>query len=173
MQRWCGAAMGCAAVLLAGCGYHVSGHGDALPTSIHSIYIPAFTNVTSKYKLADSMPEAIAREFIARTRYRIAKDEQSADAVLRGSINTVTFWGMVVDPTTGRASTVQISVNMQVSLVERESGKVLFSRPGFEMHSQYEITANQRAYFDESGAALDRISADAARMVVSAILEKF
>src|ERR1035441_9858054 len=38
--------------LTAGCGYHVSGHGDMLPKTIHTIAIPSFGNLTSRYKLA-------------------------------------------------------------------------------------------------------------------------
>src|ERR1035441_9054724 len=34
--------------MAAGCGYHVSGHGDMLPKTIHTIAIPAFGNVTSR-----------------------------------------------------------------------------------------------------------------------------
>jgi Lipopolysaccharide-assembly len=159
--------------MLAACGYHVSGHADALPPAIHTLYIPAFSNLTTKYKLADSLPEALAREFISRTRYRIVSNETDADAVLHGSVNTVNVYGSVVDPTTGRASTVQISVMMQVSLVQRSTGTVLYTRPNFEWHTQYEIAGDPRAYFDESGVALDRLSKDVARSIVSAILEKF
>ena len=47
---------------------------DLIPKTIHTIAIPAFTNVTTRYKLTDQLPEAIAREFISRTRYRIVTD---------------------------------------------------------------------------------------------------
>ena len=45
-----------------------------------------------RYKLTDHLPEAISREFIARTRYQIVNDPTQADAVLRGAIvNFVAF----------------------------------------------------------------------------------
>ncbi len=52
---------------------------------VHTIAIPPFTNATVRYKLTDSLPEAIGREFIARTHYQIVNDPTQADAVLRGS----------------------------------------------------------------------------------------
>ena len=54
--------------LCAGCGYRVAGRGDLLPRNIHTIAIPAFANTTTRYRLTERMPAAIAREFIARTR---------------------------------------------------------------------------------------------------------
>jgi hypothetical protein len=34
------------------CGYHVSGHADLLPKHIKSIAIPAFGNLSTRYRLA-------------------------------------------------------------------------------------------------------------------------
>ena len=58
---------------------------DLIPKTVHTIAIPAFTNPTTRYKLTDQLPEAIAREFISRTRYRIVSDPNPADAVLKGA----------------------------------------------------------------------------------------
>jgi len=63
---------------------------------------------------------------------------------------------------------------MRVDLVERATGKVLFTRPSFDFRQRYEIsTTSTTAYFDESDAALERLSRDVARDVVTAILEGF
>ena len=75
-----------AAVSLTGCGYHVSGHSDLLPTNIKTIAIPAFGNITGRYRLTDLMPRALTREFISRTRYQVVADERNADAVLKGAV---------------------------------------------------------------------------------------
>ena len=162
-------------ILTASCGYHVSGKGDLLPKNLHTIAIPAFENATVHYRLNDRLPEAISREFIARTRYRVIPDVNEADAVLRGTVVNYVAFPSVFDQVTGRASGLQVSVVMQVALTERATGKVLFSRPSFEMRQTYEFSPNSapQAYFDESETALARLSRDVARDVVSAILEKF
>src|SRR5690242_16680579 len=116
------------AVLATSCGYHLSTHSDSLPPSVKTVAVPAFTNLSTRYKLSDRMPEAIAREFITRTRYRVIGNEQTADAVLRGAIISYTSFPTIFDPTTTRASGVELRVVMQVSLTERASGKVLFTR---------------------------------------------
>ena len=88
------------------CGYHVAGHADLMPKTIQTICIPAFTNATTRYKLTDQLPEAIAQEFISRTRYQIVTDPNTADAVLRGTVLNYISYATVVDPTTGRATAV-------------------------------------------------------------------
>jgi outer membrane lipopolysaccharide assembly protein LptE/RlpB len=161
-------------LLLSSCGYHVAGKADLVPKSIHTIAIPSFTNITTRYKLTDHLPEAISREFIARTRYQIVNDPQAADAVLRGSVTNFIAYPTTLDQQTGRASGLAVNVTMQVSLVERATGKVIFTRPSFDVRQRYEISvSNATAYFDESDAALDRLSRDVARTVVTAILESF
>src|ERR1035437_10666434 len=70
---------------LTGCGYHVSGHGDMLPKTVKTIAIPAFGNLTSRYKLARLLPTDIDRELLFRTRYKIVADPNQAEAVDRKS----------------------------------------------------------------------------------------
>lgn len=161
------------ALLLGGCGYHVAGHADLLPKTLKTVAIPAFGNITARYKLSDQLPEAIAHEFIARTRYKIVKDMNGADAILRGAVLNYFSYPTIFDPQTGRASGVQVLVVMQVSLVERATGKVLFSRPRFEIRERYQISTDASVYFEESDSALARVSKQAARQVVTAILENF
>jgi len=161
-------------VALAACGYHVAGQADLVPKTIHTIAIPNFTNLTTHYKLTDHLPQAIGHEFIARTHYQIVNDPEKADAVLRGSVINYIGYPILFDQQTGSASGLQVNVTMQVSLVERATGKVIFSRPSYEMHQRYEISVTSAPqYFEESDEALDRLSRDVARDLVSSILENF
>ncbi len=160
-------------LLAAGCGYHVSGHTDLLPKTIETVCVPAFGNATTRYKLTDRLPEAITREFISRTRYKVVNDMSQADAILRGTVVNYNAYPVIFDPTSGRASTIQVSVVLAVTLTERATGKVLYTRPGLEWKQQYEISVDPRAFVDESDAALERLSRDVARSVVSGILENF
>lgn len=154
------------------CGYRVSGHADLLPKTIKTIAIPAFTNNTTRYKLTDRMAIALQREFLARTRYRVVNDPAEADAVLRGSVVNYFAFPTIVDPSSGRSTGVQIHVILSMTLADR-AGTVLFNRPNFEIRERYEISVQGESYFEESDVALDRISRQVARSVVSAILENF
>ncbi len=157
----------------ASCGYHAGGRADLIPKTVHTIAVPAFTNVTARYKLTDQLPQAISREFIARTRYRVVTDPETADVVLDGAVLGYNSFPTVFDPKTGRASAVELRVVMRLSLRERATGKVLFNRPNFEMRERYQISIDPAAFFEESDSALLRASQQTARQVVSSILESF
>ncbi len=158
---------------LISCGYRFAGTADALPKTVHTVSIPAFTNLTTRYKLTDQLPEIIAREFITRTRYRVVSDPNTADAVLRGAVSNYTFYPTIFDPATGRAAFAELHVTLSVTLTERATGKVLFSRPNFDVRETYQISPNESQYFEESDPALKRAGQQVARSIVSAVLENF
>jgi outer membrane lipopolysaccharide assembly protein LptE/RlpB len=161
-----------AALLSAACGYHVGPQGTLLPKDVRTVAIPQFGNNTVQYKLASYMSEAVTREFITRTRYKVVSDPKEADATLYGSIVTISSGATVSDPTTGRGSGAQVTVQMQIRLVAKD-GKVIYTRPNFSFQDRYEISIYPGQYIDESQATLTRLSRDVARSVVSALLENF
>ena len=71
----------------AGCGYHVAGHASTLPAEWTDIAIPAFKNDTTTYRIEQRMTQAVIREFITRTKYRVVQDPSNADAVLHGEVS--------------------------------------------------------------------------------------
>jgi hypothetical protein len=144
-----------------------------LPKTLETIAVPAFDNVTIRYKLTDRLPAAISREFSSRTRYRVIHDANRADAVLRGAVVNILTFPVIFDQQTGRATGIQMNVIMQISLIERESGRILFQQPNLEFRQRYESSVSQSAYFEESEVALARLSQEVARSVVSSVLEAF
>jgi outer membrane lipopolysaccharide assembly protein LptE/RlpB len=158
---------------LTACGYHVAGHADLMPKTVKTIAIPAFANPTTRFQIARMLPEDVSREFISRTHYQIVSDPNQADAVLRGVVNNYSAYPTVVDPNSGRATGVQVIVNLQITLTERATGKVLFQRANFEVRDRYTISIDPQSYFDENGTAMGRVSKDAARTIVTGILENF
>jgi hypothetical protein len=159
--------------LLSSCGYHTGGRADLLPATIKTIAIPPFSNATNRYKITDVMAEAITREFVSRTRYKIVTNPEAADAVLRGTVTNYTAGATVFDPVTGRATAVDIHVYLRVTLEERPTGKILFTRPTMDVRERYQVSVSTGAFFEESDTAVARASEQTARQVVSAILNGF
>ncbi len=158
---------------MASCGYRFAGTDNELPKTIHTISVPAFNNLTTRYKLTDQLPDAISREFISRTRYRVVSDPSTADAVLRGAVLNYSFYPTVFDPKTFRAAFAELHVTLSVTLTERATGKVLFSRPNFDVRETYQISPDATQYFEESDPALRRAGQQVARSIVSAVLQNF
>jgi hypothetical protein len=47
-----------ATAALCGCGYHIAGHNDALPKTIHVIAVPALENKTTSYRIEQRLTAA-------------------------------------------------------------------------------------------------------------------
>jgi hypothetical protein len=178
-----------AALLLSACGYHVGGTGSQLPPGLKVIAVPAMKNDTTRYRVEQRMTEAVVREFIARTKYRIVSGEDSADAVLHGEITSFEAVPAVFDTTptsnpsttsvpsvnvaTARATTMLISVHMKVLLEESDTKRVLYKNDNYLFREPYEISTDPSRFFDEQGPALERMSRDFAARLVADILENF
>ena len=155
------------------CGYRVAGRGDRLPPDVRSIAIPVFTNSTHQYRIEQKVSAAITREFIERTKYQVTPDPAGADAVLKGEIKDVRAGVVAYDLATGRATTMQVQVLAQIDLVNQHTKKVLYSNHNYTFREQYQISQNPSTLFEEQNPALDRLSRDLARTLVTAILENF
>ena len=91
------------------CGYHASnGKAALLPPNLKTVAIPAFGNLTARYKLSDVMPQAFSNEFIAHTRYRIVTDPGQADMILTGNILSYAFNPTIFDAAAQRAQGVPL-----------------------------------------------------------------
>jgi predicted transcriptional regulator with HTH domain len=161
------------ALALAGCGYHVGGRASLMPKTIKTIAVPALGNATPHYRLPVLLTAELTRELIARTKYAVVSDPAQADAVLTGMVVNFISYPTVFDPLSNRATGVQAVVILQLTLTERNTGKILYKRQNAEFRELYEISTDPQQYFDESGTAFQRLSRDVARSAVTAILESF
>jgi hypothetical protein len=161
-------------VLLSGCGYHTTGsRATKLPADIRTIAIPAFVNKTPQYKVEQLLTQAVVREFISRTNYHIANDASpEADATLSGIVTSASLYPVTYDSQTGRASSAVVTVGMNVVLTGR-NGDVLWQNPNYTFREQYQISREISSFFEESDPALERLSRDLARTLVSNVLEAY
>lgn len=161
-------------VFAAGCGYHLGGQADLVPKDVKIIAIPEFSNGTVQYQVASLLTADVVREFHSRTHYTIVSDPAKADAVLTGGVVRFdALGGITTDPVTGRATSSQVILTLQFTLADRHTGKVIYQRSGYEFRNRYEIATNLQTYFDEGSPAMKRVTQDAAKAVVTSILEAF
>jgi outer membrane lipopolysaccharide assembly protein LptE/RlpB len=159
--------------ILSGCGYHVAGRGDALPKTIRVIAVPALENKTTSYRIEQRLTTATVHEFLAKTSYRVVSDPVNADAVLRGKVLSLEAVPLLFDTKTGRATTMLITVKCEITMAERESGKILFHSDNFLFRNEYEISTNAKTFFEEQDPALDRLAQDFAAKLVAAVTENY
>jgi len=165
-----------------GCGYALAGRGNFLPSYIQTIGIPNFENYTSFFQMAQLVTDKIRTEFIGRGNYKIVPEATGADAVLVGIITNV-----MIAPTNFSAEqqasryTITVTANIQLRDVDKDA--VLWSNPAISIREEYDATSalgndpnapvDPTAFFTQESNALERISNEFSRSVVSAILEAF
>jgi outer membrane lipopolysaccharide assembly protein LptE/RlpB len=162
-----------AAALASGCGYHVAGHSDSLPKSVHVIAVPALENKTASYRIEQKLTAATVHEFLARTQFRVTSNPAQGDAVLRGTVMSVEAVPLLFDTATGRATTMVVTVKCAISLTETATQKRLYQTDNFLFRNEYEISTDMKSFFEEQDPALDRLAQDFAARLVAAVTENY
>ena len=158
---------------LGGCGYHVAGKSDSLPREIHVIAVPALENATTSYRIEQKLTAATVHEFLARTAYKVVSNPADGDAVLRGKVVSLEAVPLLFDTTSGRATTMLVTVRCEVTLKQTATDKVLYHADNFMFRSEYEISTDVTSFFGEQDPAVDRLAKDFAQRLVAAVTENY
>ncbi len=157
----------------ASCGYHVAGTANRVPPDVKTIAVPPFKNMSSTFRIEQQLTSAVTREFLERTHFRILPNPADADAVLKGIVKDVRARAITFDINTGRATSLQVQVTADVKLEDTHSHKTLFSNSNYVFREEYQVSESPSALFEEDKPALERLSHELARTLVTDILENF
>ena len=168
----------CIVLLHTGCGYALAGRGSFLPEYIRIVGIPQLTNQSTFFQVEQILTEKLRTEFIGRGRYTVIPNPEGADAVVTGSVRsiTVTPVGFTEQQL---ASRYQFTLTMSVEFTDSRTAKVLWSNAGLVFREEYElgirsnVEVDAATFLSQERSSFDRISDDVARTVATAILEAF
>ena len=158
------------ALLLAACGYYLSGSGT-LPKNVQVVAILPFENRTQRPEIEQRVTEELARALSARGRYRVVGNPGDADAVLEGAVTRYETTPVQFTDA-GRASRVEASVTVQATLRDLSADQILWSQSGLIFKGQYDVPEAGQ-FFDQESVALDDIARGAAEAVITSIFEGF
>lgn len=156
---------------LTGCGYHTVGAATHLPPDARTMAVPVFATRTEAYHTETALTDAVIREFAARSRMRVSPgDGVRPDMVLHGTILNEVVAPLTYNTSTQQSSSFLITLVISVTLNDRD-GKVLYENKNYVFRGQYQSTTDLPTFLDESPAAVERISRDFARALVSDVME--
>lgn len=163
--------------LVSGCGYALAGRGSFLPEYIRTIGVPQFTNNTPVFDVERRVSERVRTELQGRGKYRIFPTEAGHDAVLTGEISSITIAPVTFNQQQ-QASRYVLIMTAKVEFKDVKTNKILWANPALQFRDEFEpataINAlDPTAFFGQDTNALDRLSTEFARSVVSALLEAF
>ncbi len=172
----------CALCVLGGffwssCGYTLAGRGSFLPAYVKRIGIPSFTNRTVVFNLETMLTQKVRSEFIGRGKYQILPEATGVDALLSGEVTAVSVQPASFS-TQQLASRYAIQMVAKIELRDMRENKVLWENPSLVFRQEYDATGGRTvldpaAFFQQDANALERMSTEFARTIVSAILEAF
>lgn len=165
------------AVSSSGCGYTLAGHGTFLPAYIKRIGIPTFTNNSTVFNVEQNVTQKVRAEFIGRGKYTIVPDSTGVDALLTGEISAVSLTPAAFN-TQQQATRYALTLVAKVEFKDMTTNKVLWQNPSMQYREEFDVTTTSNtldpsAFFGQNVNALDRMTSEFARALVSAILEAF
>ncbi len=160
------------------CGYALAGRGSFLPSYIKTLGIPMFTNATPYQAVEQLFTQQVRVQFQSSGRYTVVPSDVGVDGIVRGEILSIQATPAGLSDAQ-LASRYRFTVVVKVKFEDVKQGKTLWENPSLSFSDEYELSTpgsagrDASAFMGQERAALDRMSQDFARSVVSAILEAF
>lgn len=110
---------------------------------IQTVAVPIFGNTTFVRDVQFDLADALTKEILARTPWRIASSTQ-ADTILVGTITSVEIRRLAKSPTTGLAEQDTYTIVLDFEWRDQRSGQTLAKRTGFSTSGLFvpTITSN-------------------------------
>jgi hypothetical protein len=132
-RRLAGVGLGAVVALVCGCasdpgqGYSFASAHDE---SIHSIYVPVFTNNTYSHGIETELTDAIVKQLKAATPWKVTS-ESTAQTTLTGRITNSRLQALSLGRTSGLVQEQAVILTIEFEWRDNLSGKVLTSRKNF------------------------------------------
>jgi hypothetical protein len=169
-------------LMVAGCGYHFRADGEPVGIQLESLAIPMFSSTSSQIGFEADFTKVIRQEFISQGRVPLVPEEK-AQAVLIGKIVEIR-----ADPLTyrsqdvtigGNTSTFEVTksrkliVKLEIQMVDRRSGKVIWREAGMEDQASYAVSGDPLETRYTEQQALQKIAGRLAKRIYLRTMERF
>ncbi|MEW6668021.1 MAG: LPS assembly lipoprotein LptE [Thermodesulfobacteriota bacterium] len=168
--------------LLAGCGYHFRPTGEPVGISIDSLAIPLFRSTSVEKGFEAVFTKVLREEFASHGKVPLVPEEK-AQYLLTGRVydiwtdpvsysfqeQTVRGHPSIYEETNRR----RLRLRVEVSLVERETGRVVWHEKAMETRTSFELTSDPLQSRYEEDLALEKIARRLAKRIYMMTMERF
>ena len=157
-----------AGLLASGCGYSLRGN---LPEHLQTVAVPVFQNRTLVPAVENFMTTAVLNAFTTNGRLRVVGVNE-ADAILDGEITSYSLQAISYN---AAANVTQYRLTLTLNLAFRDvrQNRVLLQRRGYSDRVDFAIPGTVAETIAQTETALQRVSTEIARTVVSFVIEQF
>ena len=162
-------------ILLSGlataCGYRFAGSG-AFPRGVDLIFIEVFENRTSKIGVERIVTNRLIFEFSRQRESSLVSNLKDADAVLKGTINSVRTQTISrVD--TEVANEREVVMNVDLRLIKKDGGDVLWAANGLSDREAFDVSNNKIETDRNEELAVTRLSERISQRIFSRLTDDF
>ena len=158
-------------LFISGCGYRVTPGGEYIDKSIQTVFVDNLANRTSEANIENSFRSAFIDQFIRGRRLKTVDSREAADAVFKGSIETLLTAPLSYNKD-NLAAEDRITLTMDLVLEEKGTGKIIWADKGFSATQDYTFTGII-AREGNRNAALIKLSNDSAEKAYRLMMSGF
>jgi len=168
--------------LFAGCGYNFRADGRPVGIEIESLAIPLVESTSSIRGFEADFTRILREEFISHGKVPLASSTQ-AQAVLRGKIREIREDPLSYDSQErrvhGRLTTYEVTssrrlrVRLDIKLIDRRTGKVIWHEGKMEERAVYKIDTDPLRNRYNRKLALEKIARRLAKRIYLKTMERF
>ena len=125
--------------LVAGCGYRFSPGGEYIDKKIRTVFVDNFANKTSEANVENTIRNSFIDQFIIGGRLALVEGREKADAVFKGSVNSIVTSPLSYQRT-GLASGERLTVAMELVFEEEDTHKLIWNNKNFTATQDYSFT---------------------------------
>jgi len=119
----------------------------------------------------------VRSEFIGRGKWTVVPDASGVDALVTGTITGVTLSPVAFNQQQ-QATRYALAMTGSVEFKDLQTNKTIWTNPSMSYREEFDVpsssnTLDVTTFFGQDANALDRLSNEFARALVSAILEAF
>jgi hypothetical protein len=162
----------CLCAVVIACGYAFAPQGEYIDKKIQKIYIGQFDNKTSQAEVENYVRSAFIDQFIQTQRFKVVESAEQADAIIKGSILTLT-----TAPLSYRGSTLaaeeRATMTMELTFREKESGKDIWKSQGISGTVDYTVDSNINLLPTTRRTAFIKLANDTAEKTFNQMMSGF
>jgi outer membrane lipopolysaccharide assembly protein LptE/RlpB len=159
----------CLLIFFQGCGYHLGGFRDNIPSDIRTIAIPLFANHTQEPRIENLFTEAFRDRFYRLSFLRVTSQKENADAFLQGEILVTSTDPISFDPNF-LVLEYLARVTVSVQLRKTRDGTVLWGIERLEDAQYFQASSDALLFNDNRKEAFLKIARRLSEKIVDQIL---
>jgi outer membrane lipopolysaccharide assembly protein LptE/RlpB len=158
-------------LLIAGCGYHFSGKGGALPGGVQRLHIPLFVNQTAKPQLENRLSSRVSEVFARNGNISLVEQHSQAEAVLEGTIISYAARPLSYNQKDA-ISEYRATMTVEVKLRQVKDGRLLWSGTS-SWYENYSAASDKGLQYDRENDAITEINLRLSEELLYRLLDDF